>query len=56
LAGSNSTPSSTPIGSMVGLGSFGADMELITDEGDVEEVVEVYLLVQRSGWLKRNNS
>jgi len=38
-AGSNFTPSSTPTGSMVGLGNSGADVNTIPNEGDAEEVV-----------------
>ena len=37
--GSNSTPSSTPTGSMAGLGNSGADVDTIPIEGDAEEVV-----------------
>jgi len=37
--GSNSTPSSTPTGSMVGLENSEADVDTIPNEGDVEEVI-----------------
>ena len=39
--GNNSTPSSTPTGSMPGLGNSGADVDTIPNEGDAEEVVGV---------------
>jgi len=38
-AGSNSTSSSTPIGSLVGLGQSATNIEASTDEGDVKEVM-----------------
>ena len=38
-AGSNSTPTSTPTGSVVGLGQSETNIEASTDEGDVEEVM-----------------
>jgi len=37
--GSNSTPSSTPTGSMVGLGHSETNIRVSTNEGDVEEVL-----------------
>jgi len=39
FAGSNSTPSSTPTGSLVGLSQSGTNIDASTDEGDEEEVM-----------------